>query len=234
MTRVFNGERTFLSLVLRPVEIVLYRIGGVDEKREQHWLTYTVAMLFFHVGGFLILYFLMRLQAVLPFNPAEQSAVAPDLAFNTAVSFITNTNWQNYGGESTMSYLVQMLGLTHQNFLSAATGIVLAVALIRGFARASAKTVGNFWVDITRCTLYILIPICVALRAVPGVAGHAADARRLRRRDHARRAPSRPSPSARSPRRSRSRCSAPMAAASSMPMPRTRSRTRRRCRTTCR
>ena len=118
-------------------------------------------MLFFHVGGFLILYALMRLQAVLPFNPAEQSAVAPDLSFNTAVSFITNTNWQNYGGESTLSYLVQMLGLTHQNFLSAATGIVLAVALIRGFARASVRTIGNFWVDITRCTLYILLPICI-------------------------------------------------------------------------
>jgi potassium-transporting ATPase potassium-binding subunit len=161
MTRVFNGERTFLSPVLRPVEAALYWAGGVDEKREQHWLTYTAAMLFFHVGGFLILYGLMRFQAVLPFNPAEQSAVAPDLAFNTAVSFITNTNWQNYGGESTLSYLVQMLGLTHQNFLSAATGIVLAVALIRGFARASAKTVGNFWVDVTRCTLYVLMPICI-------------------------------------------------------------------------
>jgi K+-transporting ATPase ATPase A chain len=161
MTRVFNGERTFLSLVLRPVEIALYKIGGVDERREQHWLTYTVAMLFFHVGGFLILYVLMRAQAMLPFNPADQSAVAEDLSFNTAVSFITNTNWQNYGGESTMSYLVQMLGLTHQNFLSAATGMVLAVALIRGFARASVATVGNFWVDITRCTLYILMPICV-------------------------------------------------------------------------
>jgi K+-transporting ATPase ATPase A chain len=129
--------------------------------REQHWLTYTVAMLLFHVAGFLILYALMRLQGVLPFNPAEQAAVAPDLAFNTAVSFITNTNWQNYGGESTMSYLVQMLGLTHQNFLSAATGIVLAVALIRGFAHASANTVGNFWVDMTRCALYVLLPICV-------------------------------------------------------------------------
>jgi K+-transporting ATPase A subunit len=161
MTRVFNGERTFLSPVLRPVEAGLYWIGGVDETREQHWVTYTVAMLFFHIAGFLILYALMRLQAALPFNPAGQSALAPDLSFNTAVSFITNTNWQNYGGESTMSYLVQMLGLTHQNFLSAATGIVLAVALIRGFARASARTVGNFWVDITRCTLYILLPICV-------------------------------------------------------------------------
>src|SRR5262245_65602391 len=162
MTRVFNGERTFLSPVLRPVESALYGIGGVDERREQHWLTYTVSMLFFHIGGFLILYALMRLQAGLPLNPAEQSAVAPDLSFNTAVSFITNTNWQNYGGESTLSYLVQILGLTHQNFLSAATGIVLAVALIRGFARASAKTIGNFWVDITRCTLYVLLPVCVA------------------------------------------------------------------------
>src|SRR5215510_13804639 len=129
LTRVFNGERTILSPVLRPVEAGLYALGGVDERREQHWLTYTVAMLLFHVGGFLILYALMRLQAGLPFNPAEQSAVAEDLSLNTAVSFITNTNWQNYGGESTLSYLVQMLGLTHQNFLSAATGIVLAVAL---------------------------------------------------------------------------------------------------------
>jgi len=161
MTRVFNGERTFLSPVLRPVERGLYWLGGVDETREQSWLTYTVGMLLFHVGGFLILYTLMRVQGWLPFNPQGMTAVAPDLSFNTAISFITNTNWQNYGGESTMSYLVQMLGLTHQNFLSAATGIVLAVALIRGFARASARTVGNFWVDITRCTLYILIPICV-------------------------------------------------------------------------
>jgi K+-transporting ATPase ATPase A chain len=161
MTRVFNGERTFLSPVLRPVEAGLYWIGGVDEKREQHWLTYTVAMLLFHVGGFLIIYLLMRLQAVLPFNPAEQSAVAEDLSFNTAISFITNTNWQNYGGESTLSYLVQMLGLTHQNFLSAATGIALAVALIRGFSRSSMRTIGNFWVDVTRCTLYVLLPICI-------------------------------------------------------------------------
>src|SRR4029077_19175247 len=146
MTRVFSGERTFLTPVLRPVEAAIYWVGGVDERREQHWVTYTVAMLLFHVGGFLILYALMRLQGGLPFNPAEQSAVAENLSFNTAMSFITNTNWQNYGGESTMSYLVQMLGLTHQNYLSAATGIVLAVALIRGFARASFRTIGNFWV----------------------------------------------------------------------------------------
>jgi K+-transporting ATPase ATPase A chain len=165
MTRVFSGERTFLSPVLVPVEKALYWAGGVDEKREQHWLTYTVAMLLFHVGGFLIIYTILRIQDVLPFqsqlNPAGQSAVPADLSFNTAISFITNTNWQNYGGEGTMSYLSQMLALAHQNFLSAATGIVLALALIRGFARASAKTVGNFWVDVTRCTLYILLPICI-------------------------------------------------------------------------
>lgn len=161
MTRVFNGERTFLSPVLRPVERGIYWVGGVDERREQHWLTYTVAMLLFHVGGFALIYGLMRLQAVLPFNPAGQTAVSEDLSFNTAISFITNTNWQNYGGESTLSYLVQMLGLTHQNFLSAATGIALAMALIRGFTRSSMRTVGNFWVDVTRCTLYVLLPICI-------------------------------------------------------------------------
>src|SRR5215475_2743636 len=119
MTRVVNGERTFLSPILRPVEVAIYKISGVDERQEQHAVTYTVAMLLFHVGGFLLLYILMRGQAALPFNPAAQTAVAPDLSFNTAISFLTNTNWQNYGGESTMSYLVQMLGLTHQNYLSA-------------------------------------------------------------------------------------------------------------------
>ncbi|MDI1264228.1 MAG: potassium-transporting ATPase subunit KdpA [bacterium] len=161
LTRVFSGEPTLLSPVLRPVERGLYWIGGVDERREQHWLTYTVAALLFHVGGFLIIYGVMRLQALLPFNPAGQSAVSEDLSFNTAISFLTNTNWQNYGGESTLSYLAQMLGLTHQNFLSAATGIALAVALIRGFARSSARTIGNFWVDVVRCTLYVLLPICI-------------------------------------------------------------------------
>jgi len=161
MTRVFSGERTFLTPILRPVELALYRAAGIDEKREQSWLAYTVGMLLFHVGGFAILYGLMRFQASLPFNPADQSAVAPDLTFNTAISFITNTNWQNYGGEGTLSYLTQMLGLTHQNYLSAATGIALAVALIRGFSRHSVQTIGNFWVDVTRCTLYVLMPICI-------------------------------------------------------------------------
>jgi K+-transporting ATPase ATPase A chain len=161
MTQVFNGERTFLSPVLRPAERALYRLGGVNESREQDWVSYTVAMLFFHVGGFLVLYVLLRMQALLPLNPAGQTAVSEDLSLNTAVSFVTNTNWQNYGGESTLSYLVQMAGLTHQNFLSAATGIALAMALVRGFARASVRTVGNFWVDVTRCTLYVLLPICI-------------------------------------------------------------------------
>jgi K+-transporting ATPase ATPase A chain len=161
MARVFEGERTFLSPVLRPVEAVLYRTAGVDETREQHWLTYTLAMLLFNAAGFLLVYALQRFQAVLPLNPAGMSAVAPDLAFNTAVSFTSNTNWQNYGGESTMSYLTQMAALTTQNFVSAATGIALAIALIRAFARASGKTVGNFWVDLTRCTLYLLLPLSI-------------------------------------------------------------------------
>ena len=160
MTRVFTGERTLLSPVLRPVERGFYRLAGIDEKQEQHWLAYTFAIMLFHLGGFVILYTLLRLQGLLPFNPAEQGAVEQGLAFNTAVSFITNTNWQNYGGESTMSYLTQMLGLTHQNFLSAATGIAIAIAVIRGFSRASARGVGSFWVDVTRCTLYVLLPIC--------------------------------------------------------------------------
>ena len=161
MTRVFTGERTFLSPVLHPVERGLYRICGVDEKAEQHWLTYAVAVMFFSVAGFLTLYLLQRLQGMLPFNPAGQSAVEESLAFNTSVSFITNTNWQSYTPETTMSYLVQMAGLTVHNFMSAATGIALAIALVRGFARRSVKTIGNFWVDLTRCTLYILLPVAI-------------------------------------------------------------------------
>jgi K+-transporting ATPase ATPase A chain len=161
MTRVFNGERTWLSPILSPVERAIYWAGGVDEKREQGWVAYTVGMLLFHGFGALLVYLVLRFQGNLPYNPVGMGPVAPDLSFNTAISFITNTNWQNYGGEGTMSYLSQMLALAHQNFLSAATGIVLALVLIRGFARHSVKTIGNFWVDITRCTLYILLPICV-------------------------------------------------------------------------
>jgi len=166
MTRVFNGERTFLSPVLRPVERAVYWCCGVDEKEEQHWLTYAVAMLFFSVAGFVTLYALQRFQDILPFNPQGQSAVAPDLAFNTSVSFVTNTNWQAYSGETTMSYLTQMAGLTVHNFVSAATGIAMALALIRGFVRREAKTIGNFWVDLTRCTLYILLPISIVVGLV--------------------------------------------------------------------
>ena len=161
MTRVFNGERTFLSPVLRPVERAIYWCCGVDEKEEQHWLTYAIALLFFSVAGFVTLYALQRLQWYLPFNPQGQTGIEPSSAFNTSVSFVTNTNWQSYVPETTMSYLVQMAGLTVHNFVSAATGIAMALALIRGFVRREAKTIGNFWVDLTRCTLYILIPISV-------------------------------------------------------------------------
>ncbi|CDX21810.1 high-affinity potassium transport system P-type ATPase, A chain [Mesorhizobium sp. ORS 3359] len=166
MHRVFNGDRSFLSPVLVPVERGLYRLSGTSEKEEQHWAVYATAMLLFNLVGLLVLYALQRLQGVLPYNPAGMTAVDPQLAFNTAASFITNTNWQNYGGESTMSYLVQMAGLTVQNFVSAATGIAIAIALIRGFARASGKSIGNFWVDLTRCTLYVLLPMCIVLTLV--------------------------------------------------------------------
>ncbi|PSJ61965.1 potassium-transporting ATPase subunit KdpA [Pseudaminobacter soli (ex Li et al. 2025)] len=177
MTRVYQGERTFLSFLLGPFERLLYRLAGTSEKEEQHWVGYAAAMLAFNLVGMLILYALQRFQASLPFNPAGMSAVDPQLAFNTAASFITNTNWQNYAGESTMSYLVQMAGLTVQNFMSAATGMALAIALVRGFARHSVKSVGNFWVDLTRSTLYVLLPLCVVLtifyvfRGVPQTLG---------------------------------------------------------------
>lgn len=163
MTRVFSGERTLLSPLFAPVERGLYRLSGTSEKEEQHWTSYVFAMLLFNLAGFAILYALQRFQGFLPFNPAGMTAIGPELSFNTATSFVSNTNWQNYGGESTMSYLVQMAGLTVQNFASAATGMAIAVALIRGFARASGKSIGNFWVDMTRATLYILLPLCIVL-----------------------------------------------------------------------
>jgi potassium-transporting ATPase potassium-binding subunit len=166
MTRVFAGERTLLAPILRPVERALYRLSGVDETAEQHWVGYAIAVLAFTFAGFVSLYALQRLQAMLPFNPAGQSAVGQDLAFNTSVSFITNTNWQSYVPETTMSYLTQMAGLTVHNFVSAATGIALAVALVRGFSRRSARTLGNFWVDLTRCVLYILLPISIIVGLV--------------------------------------------------------------------
>ncbi|GJE81308.1 potassium-transporting ATPase subunit KdpA [Methylorubrum thiocyanatum] len=185
MTRVFAGERTILSPVLVPIERGLYRAAGIDARHEQTWLGYGLAMLVFHALGFVSLYAILRLQDGLPLNPMGQAAVAPDLALNTAVSFVTNTNWQNYGGESTLSYLSQMLGLTPQNFLSAATGLALAVALTRGFARASSRTVGSFWVDLTRCTLYVLLPLCIGLtlfyvwQGMPQTLGASVDATTL-------------------------------------------------------
>ncbi|WP_431858219.1 potassium-transporting ATPase subunit KdpA [Azospirillum sp.] len=185
MTRVFTGERTLLTPLLRPVERGLYRLAGVDDAAEQHWVTYAVSMLLFSAAGMLLLYLMQRVQGALPFNPAEMAAVPADLAFNTAASFTTNTNWQNYGGESTMSHFVQMAGLTVQNFVSAATGIALAVALVRGFTRTSARTVGNFWVDLTRGTLYVLLPLCLVYalflvwQGVPQTLGAAVEATTL-------------------------------------------------------
>jgi K+-transporting ATPase ATPase A chain len=160
LRRVFARERTIVDPLLRPVERLVYRIGGVDETREHDWVQYTIAMLLFSGVGLLFTYGIERLQQVLPLNPDKLGAVPPDLAWNTAVSFTTNTNWQAYTGEATMSHLSQMVGLTFHNFVSAATGIALAIALIRGIARGSAKTIGNFWVDLTRATLWVLLPIC--------------------------------------------------------------------------
>jgi K+-transporting ATPase ATPase A chain len=166
MTRIFAGERVFLSPMLRPVERGIYAACGVDEAHEQTWFGYAIAMLAFKIACFLALYGLQRLQGVLPFNPDGQAGVPPDLAYNTAVSFLTNTNWQSYGGETTMSYFVQMAGLTVQNFASAAAGIAMAIAFVRGFSRRSAQGIGNFWVDLTRVTLYVLLPLSIVLTLV--------------------------------------------------------------------
>jgi K+-transporting ATPase ATPase A chain len=160
---VFFGERNFLSPMFGPVERGFYRLAGVDPAREQDWSAYTIAMVVFSIAGFLLLYAVQRLQNILPLNPRGFDAVPPDLAFNTSISFITNTNWQNYSGETTMSHLTQMLGLTVHNFVSAATGLAMAFALVRGFARSSATTVGNFWVDVTRIALYVLLPLAIVL-----------------------------------------------------------------------
>ncbi|MEO0035845.1 MAG: potassium transport system P-type ATPase, subunit [Pseudomonadota bacterium] len=161
MARLFDGKRVWLSPLLGPIERAIYRLCGIDPAREQHWTGYALSLLALNLAGALALYGLQRLQGALPLNPAGMNAVAPDLAFNTAISFVTNTNWQAYGGETTMALLTQMAGLTVQNFLSAATGIAVAVALIRGFARASARTIGNFNVDLVRAVLYLLLPLCV-------------------------------------------------------------------------
>ncbi len=185
MARVFSGERTFLSPILLPVERAVYAAANVEPRKEQTWLGYALAMLAINGLGFLLLYGLMRFQHLLPLNPHGFAAVPPDLAFNTAISFVTNTNWQSYGGETTMSHLVQMAGLTVQNFLSAATGIALALAVTRAFARGGVTTLGNFWADLTRATLYVLLPLSIvvafafALAGVPQTIAASADATTL-------------------------------------------------------
>src|SRR5271165_2961422 len=162
MTRVFNRERTFMDPVLRPIERLLYRLTGVDENHEMRWTEYAFAMLLFSAAAMLLLYLMQRVQGHLPFNPQKFAGVTPEhLAFNTAASFTTNTNWQAYSGESTMSYFTQMAGLAYHNFVSAATGIALAIAFVRGIARRQTDTIGNFWVDMTRSTLWVLLPICL-------------------------------------------------------------------------
>jgi len=161
LTRVFNREKTFLDPVLRPIERLVYRLTGVDEKHEMRWTEYTVAMLLFSGVSMALLYLIQRMQQWLPLNPQKMVNVPPALAFNTAASFTTNTNWQNYSGESTMSYFTQMAGLAYHNFASAATGIVLALVIIRGLARKETDKLGNFWVDMTRCLLWVLLPLCL-------------------------------------------------------------------------
>jgi len=166
MARVFAGEKTFLDPVLRPIERLLYRVSGIDDKREMDWKEYTIAMLLFSCVGMLLLYVMERVQQLLPWNPQHFPKLATDLAFNTAASFLTNTNWQNYAGESTMSYFTQMAGLAYHNFASAAVGIVIAIAVVRGIARRESKTIGNFWVDMTRCFLWVLLPASLLIAMV--------------------------------------------------------------------
>jgi potassium-transporting ATPase potassium-binding subunit len=162
MSRVFNRERTFMDPVLRPIEKLLYRVTGVDEEHEMRWTEYAIAMLLFSAVSMVVLYAIERLQGYLPFNPQKLAGVTPNaMAFNTAASFTTNTNWQNYGGETTMSYLTQMAGLAYHNFVSAATGIALAIAFIRGVARRQMQTIGNFWVDLVRSCLWVLLPASI-------------------------------------------------------------------------
>jgi K+-transporting ATPase ATPase A chain len=166
MARVFSGEKTSLDPVLRPVERLLYRVTGVDETREMPWKEYAISMLLFSGVSMALLYLIQRMQHRLPWNPQHLAAVAPDLAFNTAASFTTNTNWQAYVPETTMSYFTQMAGLAYHNFASAAVGIALAIAVIRGIARREKDTIGNFWVDFTRCILWVLLPACLVVALV--------------------------------------------------------------------
>ncbi|MEZ4667886.1 MAG: potassium-transporting ATPase subunit KdpA, partial [Anaerolineae bacterium] len=166
MAKVFSGERTLLTPLLRPVEGAIYHVSGVNPAEEQHWKQYALAVVAFNLLGFLVLFTLQRLQGSLPLNPAHLGNVEPVLAFNTATSFMTNTNWQAYGGETTMSYLTQMVGLSVQNFVSAATGVAVLIALTRGLMRKSAATIGSFWVDLVRCVLYVFLPLCFILALI--------------------------------------------------------------------
>src|SRR3954449_8541349 len=162
MARVFTRERTFMDRALRPLELLIYRTTGVDEEHEMRWTEYAISMLLFSLVSMLVLYCMQRLQGYLPFNPQKLGAVSPaHLAFNTAASFTTNTNWQAYSGETTMSYFTQMAGLAYHNFVSAAVGIALAIAFIRGIARRQMQTIGNFWIDLVRGCLWILLPFCL-------------------------------------------------------------------------
>ena len=163
MTRVYQGESTFLDRIVSPLERLCYRLLGINPKEEMDWKTYTIALLIFSAISFLVVYLLQRLQGYLPLNPQNFQSVSPDLAFNTAISFVTNTNWQNYGGETTLSYLTQMVGLTVQNFVSAAAGMAVLAAFIRSLARSKTTNLGNFWVDLTRGTLYILLPLSIII-----------------------------------------------------------------------
>src|SRR3984957_10488040 len=166
LVRVFERQKTWLDFLLRPVEKLIYRLTAVDETREMRWTEYGVAMLAFSGVSMVLLYLMERVQVWLPFNPQKFANLAPDLAWNTAASFTTNTNWQAYVPETTMSYLTQMAGLASHNFASAAVGIAMAIALIRGIARRESKTIGNFWVDLTRCFLWVLLPICLVVALV--------------------------------------------------------------------
>jgi len=166
MARVYDGGRTILDRPLRPLEHLIYRLCGVRADQGMTWRTYAVAMLWFNFLGLVVVYALQRLQGLLPLNPQGFGAVTPDSSFNTAMSFATNTNWQGYGGESTMSYLTQMLGLNVQNFVSAATGMATVAAFIRGFSRATTRDIGNFWVDLTRTVLYIMLPLSLVLAVI--------------------------------------------------------------------
>ena len=161
MNRVFQGERTFMHRLLRPFEVAIYKLCGIDERAEQHWTRYAGGILLFSVATLLVTYAVQRVQQWLPWNPQGLGPVSPDSSFNTAMSFTTNTNWQSYVPETTMSYLTQMAGLATHNFFSAAVGLAAGIAVIRGFARHSVKTVGNFWVDLTRSLVYVLLPISI-------------------------------------------------------------------------